>query len=152
MLPTAGEVTVAADEEEGLEVLGQGPKGWRMALWFGGEAPKAALADDLSTVTVRLGLAYERGLGKTARADLTVGRGNMPPVLDLIEGVVRLMRGVHTASVAPDPRNDTCFLMRFRGWAWQRFDLGVGHSVAVLTFSLDRQLQQRVPLFIRLNR
>jgi hypothetical protein len=149
MEPVPGKVQVAADEDEGLDILGQGPKGWRLVLWAAGEDPKGA-ADDFTAVKIRVGLAAERGLAKSARDELTIGRQGLPPILDMIEGTVATCRGLHTSAQPPPLRADNCFLLRFKGWQWEKFLTGANHYAAKLTFELDRQLSARAPRQVRL--
>lgn len=142
----AGVVSIAADEEEGLDLLAESPRAWRLILWAGGEAPKAAVSDELVATTIRLGVSMARGLKVQPGLDLIQGRGNMPPILDVIEGVIRRARGLHV-SVATPPLNATdCYLLRYRGWEWVSFIMGAKHHSARIDFTLDRQIQQRDPL------
>jgi hypothetical protein len=148
MEPVSGVVAIAADEDEGLDMLSESPKGWRLILWAGGEAPKAATSDELVTTGIRIGLSATRGLRKQPGKELIEGRGNLPPILDMIEGTVATVRGMHTQVMQPNPKADSCFLMRYRGWEWVRFLTGVGHFTAQMNFTLDRQVAARAPMRI----
>lgn len=146
--PVAGVVTIAADEDEGLDMLGESPKGWRLVLWANGETPKAATSDELVTTAIRIGLSATRGMRKQPGKELIEGRGNLPPILEMIEGTVAMVRGMHTQVMQPDPRAEGCWLLRYRGWEWVRFLTGVGHFTAQMNFTLDRQVVGRGPMRI----
>jgi hypothetical protein len=148
--PVAGVVAIASDEMEGLEMLGESPKGWRMILWAGGEIPKVPTNDELVQTVVRVGVSMARGLRKDAGTELTEGRGNLPPMLDVIEGVIRQVRGLYVGVGEPPVKADDCYLLRYRGWDWVKFVVGVPHFTAQINFTLDRQLSPRVPLRVEL--
>ena len=131
-VPTPGEVSVAADRDEGLAALGETPKSWRLIVWVEGETGTEGTEE--AETRVRIGLTVGRGLAATVRKELMVGRGSGPPVYDLIEGVVSKARGLWVAEQSP------CRVLDYQGWEWVRFEVGVMHYVVQTNYILRRQL------------
>jgi hypothetical protein len=150
MEPVGGVVSIAADEEQGLDMLAESPKGWRLILWAVSEAPVAGTSDELVATTIRVGLSAARGMSKVPGREVLESRENLPPILDMIEGTISHLRGMHTSVQVPALKSETCFLLRFRGWEWVKFLTGVSHYTARMDFTLPRQIAARSPLRVTL--
>jgi hypothetical protein len=145
MEPVAGVVTVAADELEGMDMLARGPKAWDLILWANGEVPVADNSDELVRTQLRVGLSMARGMAARPGLSVIEGRDKLPAVMDVIEGTVRTLRGMHTKPVAPAALAADCWLLRYRGWQWVKFLTGVNHFTVQMDFTLDRQMIGRLP-------
>lgn len=139
--PVPGVVSVAADEVEANGLMQTAPKGWRVCLFIPAE-------DGVQTNENKTGLialvTTARGLSLDARAELEDGRGSLPPVLDIVEGVGAALRGLYVEHPA-------CPLLTFTGWQWVKYELENSHYVARLAFAFSRQPVAPVPLALTLS-
>lgn len=150
--PIKGEVSIAADAQEGYEALKDAPRGFRVVLWWAGDKPVSGNNDGFVGSVLQVGIAIAKGLTKDPRAELLEGTAQRAiPVLDIIEGINATMRGLYIGTM-PTKANDSCWLLRYAGGSeWIKYEVAVEHYVHQLNYILNREIPARQPLVVVLT-
>lgn len=146
-----GTVGVAGDALEGYEQLRLNPTTWRAVMWWAGDSPMNPGRDDAVNARIAVGIAIAKGMALEATKELIQASATRPAVLDVIEGIISSVRGMHTATIAPPITHDSCYALRYTGGNWIKYEVPVAHFVFQADFTLSRQLPDRNPLKISLS-
>lgn len=145
-----GDVAVHADALEAYAALEMPPRGFSLALWWAGDSPNGP-TDDIVGSAIGVGVAIAKGLTRDPHTELLGGTAaRATPVLDIIEGVTATLRGLHIGGQPAPGAPASCYLLRYTGSSWIKFEVGVAHYVHQLNFQLSRQIPARQPLQVTL--